>query len=66
MIEENDETITISVVIKRESERAFLVDDGEEHWIPKSQIQEPENYGVSNAKVNLVISLWIAEQKGLV
>lgn len=66
MIEENDETIAITVVIKRESERAFLVDDGEEHWIPKSQIQEPEKHRVSNAKIVLVISLWIAQQKGLV
>jgi len=51
------------------TEKALLVDiDGQEMWIPFSQIYEHDatlDYIQKHTKINLVISSWIAEQKDL-
>lgn len=41
--------------------------DGEEYWIPHSQISDDSEVfdAGDNAEGTLVISLWLAEQKGL-
>ena len=52
----------------RESDRAVLVRvDGAEVWIPKSQIDDAsEVWSLKNAGPgDLVIPLWLAEEKGL-
>lgn len=51
------------------TDKALLIEiDGEEHWIPHSQIDDDsevyDNKG--NAEGTLVISSWIAQQKKLV
>ena len=57
------------VTVVRESEKALLVDyEGEEFWVPKSQIHaDSEIY--SSRQVgetgNLVLPYWLAEKKGL-
>lgn len=52
--------------IKRETNKAFLlVIDGEEHWIPKSQIADPDEYEVGDKNLTVSVSEWIAEQKEL-
>lgn len=57
--------IEIDEVI-RESDKAFLLRiDGEEHWIPKSQIQSPEDIRIGECEFEIKISEWIADQKGL-
>jgi len=51
------------------TQKALLVDiDGQEMWIPFSQIYEHDgnlDYIQKHTKINLVLSGWIAEQKGL-
>ena len=40
--------------------------DGEEHWIPKAQIDANSEVWKNGDEGTLIISEWIAEQKGLV
>jgi hypothetical protein len=64
----DDETVTIDVVVKRVSERAVLVEtDGEDIWIPKSQIDaDASEVKLEKGEAGvLTITKWIAEQKGL-
>ena len=66
----DDKTVSIeSVVCKKETDKALLcVVDGDEHWIPKSHVHDDSevfNDG-ENAEGTLVITEWIAKQKGLV
>jgi hypothetical protein len=53
--------------IKGESDLAFLVEleDGEELWLPKSQISDPQDYNRGDRNVTLSITEWLARQKGL-
>lgn len=52
--------------ILRETEKAILcLIDGEEIWIPLSQLQDPEEYGRGDKDFTLSITEWIADQKGL-
>jgi hypothetical protein len=49
-----------------ESENAFLLRiDGEEVWIPKSQIADADSYSRGDVDATVSISAWIAEKKGL-
>mgnify|MGYP001605071654 FL=1 len=64
----SDDTVAFEdVVVKRETDKAILVVvEGEEHWIPKGQIDDDsEVWSQKNGEGRLVISRWIAEQKGL-
>lgn len=62
-----DETVSFdNVVVKAETDKAILcVIDGDEHWIPKSQIDEDSEVYASGTEGTLVITDWIAQQKGL-
>lgn len=61
--------VELEVVVLRETEKAILVrtEDGEEAWVPKSQIlaegttvsSDPDEVGT------LSIPRWLAEEKGL-
>lgn len=51
---------------KRETAKALLVViDGSEHWIPKSQIHADSEVYEDGHRGKLVITAWLAEQKGL-
>lgn len=53
------------VSVQRETESAILCDiDGEEHWIPKSQIHDDSEVYKADTEGTLIVSLWIAKQKG--
>lgn len=66
MIDDDDEVVEIKVVIERETQMAFLVNDGDEDiWIPKSQVKNSKTHRTGNDYCKMTISLWIAEQKGL-
>lgn len=54
------------VEVMRDSGKALLVFiDGKEHWIPNTQIHaDSEVYSLST-KGRLIISKWIATQRGL-
>jgi len=50
-----------------ESEKAIkVVIDGEAHWIPQSQIHDDSEVWKKGDEGELVVTQWIAEQKGLV
>lgn len=52
---------------KKETDRALLVEiDGEEHWIPKSQILDDSEVYEEGGEGVLVVTTWIAKQKGLI
>jgi len=49
-----------------ESDSAFLCRiDGEEMWIPKSQITDPEIYERGDEDVTVSMTQWIADKKGI-
>lgn len=53
----------------RETDAALLcVIDGEEHWIPKSQVDDDSEVFDSdeNSEGTLIVTEWIAIEKGLV
>lgn len=57
------------VEVKHDSGKALLcLIDGEEYWIPQSQItDDSEVYDAEgNSRGRLVVTEWIARQKGLV
>lgn len=55
------------VVCKHETDAALLcVIDGDEHWIPKSQIDDDSEVYEKDGEGTLVVTQWIAEQKGLI
>jgi hypothetical protein len=52
--------------IKVETEKAFLCIIGDqEHWLPKSQVKNPEQFGRGDRDVQMEIPEWLAEEKGL-
>lgn len=52
--------------IKVETTKAFLVViDGEEYWLPKSQIADADDYCDGDQDVTLSVTEFIAEEKGL-
>lgn len=55
------------VVVQTETDKALLVIiDGQEHWIPRSQIVDSESDVLAvGDSGTLAITDWIAKQKGL-
>lgn len=68
---ENEETFTVQITVKHKTEKALLIEngEGEEHWIPFSQIHDDSEI-YENAKKGdqgkLVISEWLAKKCGWV
>lgn len=62
-----DDTCEIeNVKAIRETEMALLCEiDGEEYWIPKSQIDDDSEVYEEDGEGKLVVSQWIADQKGI-
>lgn len=51
---------------KAETDKALLVViDGDQHWIPKSQITDDSEVYAEDHRGDLVITDFIAEQRGL-
>ena len=49
------------------TEKAVLCEiDGEEHWIPRSQIDDDSEVYEKGHEGTLVITEWLATQKGLI
>jgi len=56
-----------NVICKAETDKAILVEiEGEEVWIPQSQVDDDSHVWAKGDEGLLIISDWIAEQKGLV
>lgn len=55
------------VEVKAKTEKAMLVEleDGEEIWIPLSQIADSDDYDKGDENCTISVTEWIAEQKDL-
>ena len=64
MLQSNDNTVDIECTVKRETDKALLIDHGGESevWMPKSQIK---NVAKNGRTVTLTVTEWIANEKGL-
>lgn len=52
--------------ILRETDKAFLVRiDGDETWLPKSQMADWEDYEVGDVDLEISVTEWIAKEKEL-
>jgi hypothetical protein len=52
--------------IVKETDAAFLcLIDGEEHWIPRSQVADDEDYREGDEDVELSVTEWFADKEGL-
>lgn len=64
MTEGKTDRTCINCKILRETERAWLIDDGnKEVWVPKSQ---SEAYRLADGTTDLFVEQWIAKDKGLI
>lgn len=56
-----------NVKCDRETAHAILVEiDGSDHWIPKSQIDDDSEVYQAGTSGTLIVTEWLAIQKGLV
>jgi hypothetical protein len=61
------EKATFEATALRATDAALLVEiDGRQFWIPQSQIDDDSEVYQAGDEGELVVSQWIAEQKGLV
>lgn len=52
--------------VERETDAAFLLlIDGQQHWVPKSQISDPDVLDAGDEDVTVSLTEWIADQKGI-
>lgn len=52
--------------ILKETPKAFLVEiDGEELWIPHSQIADSEDYREGDKDLEIAVAEWFAKKEGL-
>ena len=59
----NVEYIELDLEIKAETEKAYLMSDGDiDAWVPKSMVQDMEDLG--GGTVVITIHEWLAEDKG--
>jgi len=56
----------IACEIRRTTDKAVLIHDGAiEAWIPRSQIEDPEEFE-TGAHVEMLMPEWLAKDKGLI
>ena len=63
---QDKEMVTIACKIKRETEKAYLINDGGKNdvWVPKSQVKfEPSD---AKDEGEMEMPEWIAKDKGLI
>jgi len=53
-------------LIVKETPKAFLCRiDGDDYWIPKSQVSDPGDYEEGDANCGISVTEFIANEKGL-
>lgn len=58
--------LDVAQVLKRTDAALLLrLTDGEEHWIPLSQISDEEDYDEGDVNCTVSVSRWIADKRGL-
>jgi len=65
---EDDEGVEIEGEVLAVTDKAILLnlENGGQEWIPKSQILDGEEFPDKGDHIELTITTWIAEQKGLI
>lgn len=54
------------VFVIKVTDSAFLIEvDDEQHWIPRSQVADPDDYKQGDQNASMSITEWIAKQKNL-
>ena len=64
---DGEETVSFTdVTVSKATSKALLcVIDGDEYWIPKSQISQDSEVFNEDSEGTLIVSQWIAGEKGL-
>lgn len=66
---DNDDPVEITVdeVVKLTDKAALFAIDGEKHWIPYSQITEPDVDSIDIGDFDLIVHIprWLAEDRGI-
>jgi len=57
--------IQVEEVVKETDLAVLLRIDGEDHWIPKSQISPDSEYVEAECDLEIEVTKWIASEKGL-
>ena len=52
-------------ILKVTDNAILVLYDGEKHWLPKSQVADPDTYDAGDEEVTVSISDWLARQKGI-
>jgi hypothetical protein len=52
-------------VIAETDAALLVVYEGEEIWLPKSQVADPDDYEPGDESVTISVTEWVADQKGI-
>lgn len=65
---ESNEYTEIACEVRIKTDRAVMIHDGaREAWIPRSQIEDPDPEDMEiGSHITLLISTWLAQEKGLI
>lgn len=59
--------VYVTADIRNVTDRAVLIFDGKrEVWVPRSQIEDPEEFHRGEVGVEILMTEWIAREKGLI
>jgi hypothetical protein len=58
--------LDVELIVQETDDALLLRVDGEDYWIPKSQIADVGDYAEGDENATVSISEWIAGKKGLV
>ena len=66
---EDDDTELVTLeecTILGETDSAFHVrHEGKSHWLPKSQVDDPDRLSPGDKNITIVIPAWLADDRGI-
>lgn len=61
----SEEFVEINGEVRRQTDKAILFFDGKrEVWLPKSQIEDPEDFEIGK-NIDILLPAWLATENGL-
>lgn len=57
--------VTVEKIERETNAALLLLIGGRRHWVPKSQIADPDTYAVGDQDVTVSLTEWIAQEKGI-
>lgn len=61
-----DEFVLLVADVVHITERAILLScDGEEFWVPKSQVEDPDNLEPGEEDAEIRVKKWVLDERGL-